>query len=149
MPEPDYSEKIEFSKHGIRMAVMAPNGRVTHLDNWELDMFGGSLPSVGDHITTLWDPDRPEPAESYLVIERHWIGELKGDNCWWLLLQPAVPSPTHRRLFKVARDQSSETRARRWRQRRQPQADLRKLIEARQVADKLKQKSRTKKIDPE
>lgn len=131
MPEPDYSEKIEFSKHGIRMAVMAPNGRVAHLDNWELDMFGGALPAVGDHITTLWDPERPEPAESYVVIERHWIGELMGDNCWWLLLKAVEPSPAHRRLFKVARDQSSKTRARRWRERHAPQDQLRKMLEAR------------------
>lgn len=149
MAEPDYSEKIEFSQHGMRMAVLHPNGRVTHLDNWELDMFGGVLPVAGDHVTTLWDPERPEPAESYIVVERHWIGELKGDNCWWLLLQPVEPTPAHRRLFKVARDQSSKTRARAWRQRRDPQADLRKLLEARQAADKAKRKPRTRKTEPE
>ncbi len=111
MPEPDYSEKIEFSQYGIRMAVVAPNGHVTHLDNWEPEVFGGTLPSVGDFFTTLWDPKKPEPAESYQVIERHWIGELMGDNCWWLLLKTVEPSATHRRLFEVARKQSAMTRS--------------------------------------
>jgi hypothetical protein len=44
MPEPDYSEKIEFSKLGIRMAVLLADGQVSHQDNWELEMFGGALP---------------------------------------------------------------------------------------------------------
>lgn len=110
MSETDYSEKIEFSEHGIRLVVLSADGEVSHLDNWELEMFGGTLPAAGDHITTLWDPERPEPAESYLVLERHWIGELKGDNCWWLLLKEVEPTSTHRLLFDVAREQSARTR---------------------------------------
>lgn len=146
MPEPDYSEKIRFSEHGVRMAVMAPNGRVVHHDNWELDMFGGALPAVGDHITTLWDPQRPEPAESYIVIERHWIGELMGDNCWWLLLKAVEPSPAHRRLFKVARDQSSNTRAKRRREREySPKEEFRKILEARRTIEKAKKPARARK----
>lgn len=105
-----YSEKIEFAKYGIRMAVLEKDGRLVHHDNWDLDMFGGVLPDVGDHITTLWDPERPDPAESYLVRERHWVGELMGDNCWWLLLEEVTPSGLHRQLFELARHQSAETR---------------------------------------
>lgn len=101
--EEEYSETITFSKDGFRTAVLGDDGAVTHLDNADLSIFGGVCPNVGDRITTLWDPDREDDAESYEVLARHWIGELKGDNCWWLLLKEIVPTDVERRLFKVAR----------------------------------------------
>lgn len=138
MAEDNYSEKIEFSEFGIRMAVIDDSGRVTHRDNYELEIFGGVLPAVGDYITTLWDPERPDPAESYLVIERQWIGELEGDNCWWLLLKETEPTLTQRHLFEVARQQSVATRG-------LSGATYADLVEVRKALEKKKQKtSKTK-----
>ena len=103
MDEEQYSETIIFSEDGFRTAVLADDGTVAHLDSTNLSIFGGVCPNVGDRITTLWDSDREDDAESYEVIARHWIGELKGDNCWWLLLKEIAPTDVERRLFKVAR----------------------------------------------
>ncbi len=133
----DYQETIEFSEQGIRLAVLEDNGKISHFDNWTLDIFGGALPAVGDFITELWDKQRPDPAESYLVIERHWIGEFKGDNCWWILLKRVSPTDQHRLLHKLARKESAFTR----RTRREHEAEvrndlqeLRKLLEERKAA---------------
>lgn len=126
----NYSERIEMAAFGIRMAVLEKNGRVTHFDNWPPDALGGYLPAVGDALTTLWDKRRPDPIEHFVVIRRYYIGEFKGQDCWWLLLEARSPDETDLKLFKLARRENAKMKSMR------PAAqdsltELRKLIDLR------------------
>lgn len=83
------------------------SGKITHFDNWTLEMFGGLLPAVGDYFATLWPTDDPEANEFYQVSARYYVGEFRGDNCWWFLLRPALVNTEHERLLTLSRAQSA------------------------------------------
>jgi hypothetical protein len=130
----DYAETIEFSDDGIRLAIVDATGAVTHFDNWRPETFGGTLPVVGDYVTTLWESEDPESTEHYQVVGRYFIGEFKGDNCWWLLMRETEPTEAERQLFEVAREQSKETRRIQASVSDASYAELRKMAEAKMKA---------------
>lgn len=106
-----YSEEVKFSEFGVRMAIIDAKGKILHQNNCTPEMLGGFLPAVGDHITTLWDPLKPEPADHYRVAARYYVGELMGDNCWWLLLEETKPTDLDRKLFALHRKESAKSRS--------------------------------------
>jgi hypothetical protein len=94
----------------VRLAVLGDDGVVVEEDRRSLDMFGGVLPSVGDHIATLWPVKDPDPNEHYRVIARYYVGEFAGDTCRWLLLAPELSTDRDEGVFEVARKASADTR---------------------------------------
>jgi hypothetical protein len=108
---PQGSEKVEFSPHGFRIALLRDDGKVEDLDHLDPEMFGGTLPSVGDRIVTLW-PDKPHfhPEDHMRVLGRYYVGEFAGDNCWWLLCAFEPPSAREVQLYRLHKKASAQSR---------------------------------------
>jgi hypothetical protein len=127
---PEGTDKIEFSTWGVRLATIKEDGRVVE-DDWRtLDMFGGVLPAVGDHIATLWPLQDPDAEEHFTVVARYYIGEFAGDTCWWLLLAPEPIAARDEQMFALARGASIETRKQMMESRKRALATARALQES-------------------
>lgn len=105
-------EAVRFSADGIRIAVVGEDGVLEDFDHWDLQMFGGVMPSVGDHFVTLWPGHTEDAQEHFRVLARYYVGEFAGDNCWWLLVAPEPMSARETELFALARAASVDTRKR-------------------------------------
>ncbi|MBS3849701.1 hypothetical protein KD146_13435 [Devosia sp. BSSL-BM10] len=107
---PEGSETIEFTRLGVRFAILGANGKLTAGSEYSPEMLGGTIPVPGDRFTTLWQRDDPDDADLFEVISRHYVGEFDGDNCWWIIVKPIVADPPDRALYKLARSASTRNR---------------------------------------
>jgi hypothetical protein len=107
---PEGTEAIRFAPLGIRFALMAADGTLTDHGRYDLEMLGGTLPSVGDTFSMLWPAGDPGRNETYEVVARYYVGEFAGDNSWWLLIKERKPNKQDLAIYRVARAASRETR---------------------------------------